>query len=118
VVNAGSGAAFTDASKGTSAPDCALLADTADWVVPADAALPVLCVLFPVLCEPHAVKRMHAQVMRAVILLIFKYFLWLPAWAAVPFSRFVRVFVRALFVIFYRFCSPMGVSRAQSDCIM
>jgi hypothetical protein len=32
----------------------------------------VLCVLFPVLCEPHAVKRMHAQVMRAVILRIFK----------------------------------------------
>ena len=43
----------------------------ADAVCPADDALSASCVLLPVVCEPHAERRMHAQVMSAVILLIF-----------------------------------------------
>ena len=47
----------------------------ADAVCPADDALSASCVLLPVVCEPHAERRMHAQVMSAVILLIFNYYL-------------------------------------------
>ena len=46
-----------------------------DVVCPADDALFAFCVLLPVVCEPHAERKMHAQVMSAVILLIFNYYL-------------------------------------------